>query len=107
LHSDIEIVCFVGAFSNTNSLSNCWLMRIFLCVSLFLFYGGFPASPLILEFIFGPMLEADLRKGLTYADSGILSFFSRPVSCVLLFAVGSLFMPLIRQMLEKWTTVKA
>ena len=107
LYSAIAVICFVGTFSNTNSLSNCWLMLVFVCVGLFLSYGGFPTSPLILGFILGPMLETNLRKGLTYADTGILSFFTRPISCaLLLFAIGSLFVPMIRDALQKKKAAK-
>jgi len=102
LYSAIAIICFVGAFSNTNSLSNCWLLIVFAAISLFIHYGGFPTSPVILGFILGPMLENNMRKGLTYANNGWFSFFTRPISCVLLlFAIGSLFMPVIRKFIAK------
>jgi len=102
LYSAIAVICFVGAYSDTNSLTNCWLMLFFVAISLFLVYGKFPTAPLILGFILGPMLESNLRKGLTYADTGILSFFTRPISCVLLlFAFASLFFPLIRSKMDK------
>ena len=77
-------------------------MLFFLCISLFFSYANFPSSPLILGFILGPMLESNLRKGLTYADNGFWSFLTRPISCALLiFALASLFYPFIRDAVEK------
>ena len=57
---------------------------------------------LLLGFILGPMLEKNLRKGLTYATNGVWSFFTRPISCVLLLvAIGSLVWPIIKSIINK------
>ena len=102
LFSAITVICFVGAFSNTNTLSNCWLMLVFAIIGFFLYYADLPTAPLLLGFILGPMLEKNLRKGLTYASNGIWSFFTRPISCILLLvAIGSLIWPIIRSAIKK------
>lgn len=97
LFAAISAICFVGAFSNTNSLSNCWLMLVFVGVGLFFTYAEFPTSPMILAFILGTMLESNLRKGLTYSDKGFIEFLTRPISGLLLaLAFISLFWPFVR-----------
>ena len=35
-------------------------------------------------FILGPMLELNLRRGITYTDEGVWPFFTRPISALLL-----------------------
>ena len=48
------------------------------------------------------MLESNFRKAVSYASGDFLSFFTRPVSCILLLlAIGSVIMPIIKGMREK------
>ena len=57
-----------------------------------------PISPLILAFILGPMLETNLRKGLTYTNQGFSVFLTRPVSAAfLLIALLSLIVPELKK----------
>ena len=67
-------------------------------IGILMAVGNLPLSPFILAYILGPMLENNLRKGLTYTDQGFLPFLTRPVSLILLLvAVGSLVWPFIRE----------
>ena len=102
LFTAIVVICFAGTYSLTNNVASCYLMVICCAVGIFLFgYGGLPKAPFILGFILGPMLEKNLRKGLTYSSEGFVTFFTRPVSALLLaVAIGSLFWPAIRDRLE-------
>ena len=102
LFTAIAVICFTGAFSTTMSLFNCKLMLALGLLGIFFAYAGLPSAPFILGFILGPMLELNLRKGLTYTDTGFITFLTRPISGVLLFvAVASMFWPTIRDRLEK------
>ena len=90
-----------GAFSTTMSISNCGLMIGVAILGLFFAFAELPSAPFILGFILGPMLEMNLRKGITYDDRGFIVFLTRPISCALLLvAVGSMFWPYIRARLE-------
>lgn len=101
LFSGIAVVCFAGAFSTTMSISNCGLMIGVAILGLFFAFAELPSAPFILGFILGPMLEMNLRKGITYDDRGFIVFLTRPISCALiLVAVGSMFWPYIRARLE-------
>ena len=51
--------------------------------------GGLPISPMILGFILGPMLEVNLRRGLTYSSGAFTPFLTRPVSAVLLLIAAA------------------
>lgn len=97
LYAGIFLICAVGAFTDSRTMFNCWLMLTIGGLGMFMAAADLPASPFILGFILGPMLEENLRKGLTYTDNGFMPFLTRPVSCVLLLvAVGSLVWPFIR-----------
>lgn len=102
LFSAIAVICFAGAFSTTMSINNCGLMIAIALIGLFFSFAELPSASFILGFILGPMLEQNLRKGLTYSDKGFLTFLTRPISGILLFvAVASLFWPSIRSAIEK------
>lgn len=101
LFTAIAIICFAGAFSTTMSLNNCGLMIAMAVLGIFFAYAELPSASFILGFILGPMLESNLRKGLTYTDKGFLPFFTRPISGILLtVAILSLFLPYIRRVIK-------
>ena len=102
LFTGIAVVCFAGAFSTTMAINNCGLMVAIAVLGLFFAFAELPSAPFILGFILGPMLELNLRKGLTYDSRGFVIFLSRPISCTLLIvAVASLFWPGIRKRIEE------
>lgn len=102
LFSAIAMLCFIGTYSSQRSMSTLWLMVVMSAVGFLLRYAGFSFSPMLLGFILGPMLEKYLRRGLSYADNGWMSFFTRPVSCVLLvIAFASLFWPFIKKRIDE------
>jgi putative tricarboxylic transport membrane protein len=108
LFSGITVLCFIGSFSTTMSIFNCILMLVFGVVGVFFAFAKLPSAPFILGFILGPMLEINLRKGLTYTTDGFLPFITRPISGILLFtAAASLFWPVIRKRLEEKKTKAA
>ena len=101
LYGAIFVICTVGAFSDSRTMFNCWLMVIMGFIGFMMGFFSLPKSPFILGFILGPMLEINLRMGLTYTDKGLLPFFTRPVSGILLLiAACSLAWPFIREKRE-------
>lgn len=101
LYAAILVICVVGAYSDSRTMFNCWLMLVMGVVGLVMALGNLPTSPFILGYILGPMLETNLRKGMTYTSDGFLPFITRPVSAVLLLiALASLLWPFIRDRRE-------
>ena len=97
LYAAILVICVVGAYSDSRTMFNCWLMLVMGVVGIIMALGNLPTSPFILGYILGPMLESNLRKGMTYTSDGFMPFLTRPVSLVLLLvALGSLLWPFIR-----------
>ena len=67
-----------------------------------LMYAGIPTTPFILSFVLGSQMENYFRKAISYGKGDWTLFFTRPVSCILLIvAVGSVFVPLIKEHLAK------
>ena len=101
LFGTIGIICFVGAFSDTNTLFNCGLMLACALFALLMQMGGLPMGPMMLAFILGSELETNLRRSMMMAQGNPFVFFTRPVSCVfLLIALVSVLMPLISMVRE-------
>lgn len=58
--------------------------------------------PLILAYILGSKIEEYLRKGLTYSNEGMIMFFKRPVSLILLLiALFSVVIPIVKPLVSK------
>src|SRR5262249_28219816 len=45
---------------------------------------GFPAAPIVLAFVLGPIMETSLRQSLIMSRGDFLVFWTRPVSAVLM-----------------------
>ena len=69
---------------------------------ILLTWGKFPITPLVLAYILSPMLETYLRRGISYTDAGFLTFFTRPVSAILiLVAVLAVIQAFLKPVLKK------
>ena len=70
----IMLICFVGAYSDTNSIFTIILLLICGLIAFLLAWGDFPIVPLILAYILAPMLETYLRRGIQYSRTGVWVF---------------------------------
>lgn len=92
----IIIMCAVGAFGLNNRIFDIGGMLFFGIVGLLITKLGFPLPPMVLGFILGPILENNLRRGLTSSQGNFFEFFTRPISgtiiiFTLLFVAYSIF----------------
>ena len=102
LYSVIIVMCFIGAFISRNTIFNIFLMLGLVVLGVLLDWCEIPLSPLLLAYILGPQLESYFRKGISYTPDGILTFFTRPVSCLfLIIAVLSVVIPVVREYIGK------
>lgn len=102
LYAAIFMICITGMFSNSKSLWTCGFMLFLAAAGILMYYAKLTMSPFILGFLLGPMMEKNLREGMTYSGEGFMAFLRRPVSAALLIVmVICLFWPFIRDALEK------
>lgn len=98
LYPALIVFSFVGAFTSTNTAFNFIELLGFALLGMLMEYAKFPTSPFLLSYILGPMLETNLRKGMTYSNDGFLPFLTRPISGLLLFcALASILWPIIKE----------
>lgn len=86
----VMVLCVVGTFSLANQLYHVFIALIFGLVGLFMRRFGFPAAPMILGVILGPMAEANLNRALIVTKNDWTILFTRPLSLAFLI-VSALF----------------
>jgi putative tricarboxylic transport membrane protein len=58
---------------------------------------GFSPAALVLALVLGPPAERALRQSLIISDAGMLVFFQRPISAVLMIlALAAILVPAVR-----------
>ncbi|MDP2268396.1 MAG: tripartite tricarboxylate transporter permease [Deltaproteobacteria bacterium] len=93
----IITISAVGVFATDNNIADVWVMIIFGALGYIMRKMKYPAAPMVLALVLGPMVEMSLRQSLTISHGNVAIFFTRPISAVLsIFAILSLFAPLFR-----------
>lgn len=92
----ILVFCVVGTYATTNNVATVLQMLLFGLLGLGLRRLGIAAGPVVLGFLLGPLAEANLRRAMLIGEP--IQFLTQPISAVLLLlAVGSLLMPVLRR----------
>jgi len=100
----ILVLCVIGSYALNNNFFDVWVMLISGIIGYFMQRYGFPASPVILALILGPMAESNLRRALVMSEGSYGIFFTRPIACTLIIlAILTLFTPLFRML---WNNYK-
>ena len=82
----IVVLCAVGAFGLNNRIFDIGSMLFFGLVGYGLVKCKYPLPPLILGFILEPIIEVNLRRGLTASQGDFTEFLTRPISGVVIVA---------------------
>jgi putative tricarboxylic transport membrane protein len=99
LWATILIFCIIGTYATTNNLATVIMMLAFGVVGLILKRTGFPAGPVVLGMLLGPLAEKELGRALLIAQGDFLTVVSRPLTAGLLaLALISLAVPIIRRL---------
>ena len=85
----IFFLCVVGSYAMRFSFFDVGLSLIIGVIAYFMEYYGYPASPILLALILGPMAEQNLRRSLIISHGDPLVFFKRPISAA--FIIIALF----------------
>src|SRR5690606_1592318 len=83
----IMVLCTVGAFAIASRQFDIRVMIIFGIIGYLLRTFGFPLAPLILGVVLGPILDANLRRGLLLSGGSLEPFLTRPISAVLWISI--------------------
>ncbi|HIU79284.1 MAG TPA: tripartite tricarboxylate transporter permease [Candidatus Avilachnospira avicola] len=102
LYPAILVIALTGVYTNTNNMFGVFMSLAFTGLGLWMSYAGIPATPFILAFVLGETLESNFRKAISFARGDWTTFFTRPVSCILiLIAIFSVVRPFVMDYLKK------
>ena len=95
----IIVICIIGAYSVNYTSFDVGAMMVFGVFGYLIRKGGFPAAPLVLAMILGPILEKSLQQSLMISGGDFLVFLNRPISATLLVLAALLMLtPVLRQL---------
>ena len=81
LMSIVLTLCAIGSFAANNSTFDIGVMAVF---GLLMIKCDFPQPPLLLAMILGPLAESNFRRALSLSRDDFSTFFTSPISCVIL-----------------------
>jgi putative tricarboxylic transport membrane protein len=94
LYAGIIVISVAGVYGAGNSVFNVGLLFVFGLLGYVMKRFDFPAAPLIVGLILGPMAEQSLRQALTISQGQWSTFITRPLSAsLLLIALALLVVP--------------
>jgi TctA family transporter len=76
----------IGVYSVSNSSFEIYLTAFFGVLGFLLVRFGFPAAPLLLGYVIGPMMEENLRRAMLMSGGDPSVFVTRPISLAFLIA---------------------
>jgi putative tricarboxylic transport membrane protein len=82
LYPAIIIICILGSYISGGSLFSVGVALATCALGVFFGYFGIPQMPFILSFILCSLLEKNFRSGMNMASNGLMSFFTKPFSCI-------------------------
>jgi putative tricarboxylic transport membrane protein len=88
IYPPILAICLTGAISNANSVEDAWVMLGFGVVGWLMKRYDWPAAPMVLGLVLGPLFENTLRQSLTLSHGSGMIFVSRPIAAGLLIAAA-------------------
>ena len=84
LYPPILALCIAGVYSQANSVEDCWLLAAFGALGWLMKRYDWPAAPMVLGLVLGPLFETALRQSLTLSHGSGAIFLTRPISATLL-----------------------
>jgi putative tricarboxylic transport membrane protein len=94
----VLILCFIGALSIRNDVTDLWLMIGFGIIGYLFERLKFPIAPLVLGVILGPLAESAFMNSMISFSNDWTVFFTRPISgTVMLFTIVIFLLPFIQQ----------
>ncbi len=96
----VALFCFVGAYSERNSVTDLWMIVVFGIVGYLFERHRFPIAPMVLGCILGPVAENSFMTSMIAYQNHASIFFTRPISgSVMVLTILALAWPSIRYLL--------
>ncbi len=79
----VFVLCAVGAYAINGRLFDVGVMFLFGLLGYVMRENNYPAAPLVLGFILGPMADDNFRRAMIIRSGDFTPFFTRPICIVL------------------------
>lgn len=80
----VVVLCVLGAYVLASSIFDIWIMLGFGILGYLMRKFDYPAAPLLVGFILGPLIEVSLRQSLIISGGSALIFVTRPLALLFL-----------------------
>jgi putative tricarboxylic transport membrane protein len=108
IYPPIMVICLTGVLAHANSVEDCWVMFAFGVLGWLMKRYDWPAAPMVLGLVLGPLFENTLRQSLTLSHGSGMIFLSRPISAVLIAcAVLAIAVPTLTALLMRQRQLNA
>ena len=101
----ILMFCVIGLYSIQNQTFEIMMAAVFGLLGYLFMRMRCEPAPLLLGFILGPMLEANLKRAMLLAKGDASTFVTRPISAVMLglavLLLLTVFLPQLRKKREE------
>jgi len=97
----VVVLCIIGAYAVNMRIFDVYLMLGFGLLGYALRIGKFPAAPMTLGIILGPMADENFRRALSIADGSLAPFFTRPISLGLVVLIVLLMLSQNKKLMAK------
>ena len=87
----LMFVC-IGTYSVNNSAFDVLLVAFFGILGYGLRYLSFPAAPMLLGFVLGPLMEEHFRRAMLLGRGDPMTFLQRPISATVLLITLALLL---------------
>lgn len=101
----IVMFSVIGSYAIANDMFQIWIMLGFGVFGYFMKKYHFSPAALVLGLVLGRMMEENFRRQLMLTQDNYLSFFTRPISLIiLLFVIITLLYPIFGKFIESKTS---
>ncbi|WP_198471377.1 tripartite tricarboxylate transporter permease [Acetomicrobium sp. S15 = DSM 107314] len=97
----VVVLCVIGGYAVNMRIFDVYLMLGFGLLGYALRIGKFPAAPMTLGIILGPMADENFRRALSIADGSLTPFFTRPISLGLVILIVLLMLSQNKKLMAK------
>ena len=80
----IVLFTALGAYAIANNVSDMWIMIAFGVLGFFLQKYEYPAAPVVLGLVLGPLVETNFARAMTISGGNYAIFLTRPISAAIL-----------------------
>jgi putative tricarboxylic transport membrane protein len=83
----VFVLCSIGSYAISSRIFDVYVMIVFGILGYYMRVMEYPVAPTVLGIILGDLLDKNLRRALVLTDGGLIPFFTRPISLILILFI--------------------